>query len=545
MARGKKSGEANTPLIISLVFFILTSIGLGVMYYLSNGAIDAEKAKATEAANKTTAAEKAMKESQDIAKLHRSFLGIATEDEKAYLASPDPATKDAVRAEHTKLLAAVNTSIRDAVNKERPAFEKLGAGFDLDAAQVFTWNWPEGGALPSSPSPLPLSGRLVKSVAEREMTIKLTGVEVTNARAELTAAAAEKKRYTDAISKLEKDLGTEIKALSDAKLKVEEDKKAAIGNLEKESAELRKEKVAASNKVEEIELQKKQIEEQLANTKATLNRLEEITADINNQKKGAFSFNPIHGEVIKRRGDSKIVEISIGSSSNLKPGQTFKVQPASTKLEGLGSRKKQIVDSYGKTVVTDEEASKGTLEVVDVLGPNLATARITDEPEPIRDSILPGDLLYNPLWKKGASDHVVLFGIFDLDGDGNDDIRDTAVKLERQGIIVDGYYSLATRKWESLDPNNKKPGPTQSTTYAIKGWIPEPNTQSFVAGSVADIVTAINTASGDAKLKGCKEVKALEFFPGIGVKLSSSITDMTVNQAAVKFLREPSAQPMK
>ena len=88
----------------------------------------------------------------------------------------------------------------------------------------------------------------------------------------------------------------------------------------------------------------------------------------------------------------------------------------------------------------------------------------------MRDSILKGDLLYNPLFKKNAKDHVVLVGIFDTDADGIDDVVTLARDLAKRGAIVDGYFDLSTNKWESLDPNNAKPGPGPNTTYVVRGW---------------------------------------------------------------------------
>ena len=148
MARTKKSGgESNVLLVIALVFFILLSIGLGVMYYTSLQATTDADGKAKTAEDGKKAAEKSRDEAQDVAKLYRLFTGTATEDEKAYMAQPAAATKAAVQAEHAKLVGAVNTQIAGAVSRERLSLEKLGAAFDLKPVDVFTWAWPEGGAL--------------------------------------------------------------------------------------------------------------------------------------------------------------------------------------------------------------------------------------------------------------------------------------------------------------------------------------------------------------------------------------------------------------
>jgi hypothetical protein len=103
---------------------------------------------------------------------------------------------------------------------------------------------------------------------------------------------------------------------------------------------------------------------------------------------------------------------------------------------------------------------------------------------------------------------------------------------------VDGYYDLASRKWESLDPKNTKPGPTQITTYAVKGWIPDPKSESFVAASMADVLAAIDTASKEANAKGIQEIRAIKFFPELGMTLSPKIGDANVNMAAIKYTRD-------
>jgi hypothetical protein len=546
MARNKKSGEPGTPLIIALVFFILLSIGLGVMYYLGLSDTAAEKAKADEAANKAKAADKAMKEAQDQAKLYRAFLGTATAEESAYIQNPAPETKDAVRAEHTKLMGAMNERVAAAANRERTALEKVGAGFDFKAVDAFTWAWPANGALPASPSPAPLADRMVKFVAERELAVKQAATEVQAARNELTALSAEKKRYTDAIADLTKKLDEAITGLTTAKTKGAEELAAAIKVFESASGDQRKTARDTAQKVEEVTAKNNELLAELTRLREEVNRTREAQDEINQEKKGVFAQNVPHGSVTVRRDGGNTVEINLGSADNLKEGTTFAVQPHDAETLGLDRKRNVVIRdrdgrALGQAVKSYREVPKGKLEVVRVIGPRQSLARITEEVDEVRDSIFKGDLLYNPLWKKGARDHVVLFGIFDTNADGIDDIKTVAADLQRRGVTVDGYYDLASRKWESLDPKNKTPGPTQTTTYAVKGWIPEPSATSSVASGTADLVNAIATAAADAKAKGVQEVRANRFFPEIGYQLSVGISNDTVNQAAIKFIKEAPA----
>jgi len=251
-----------------------------------------------------------------------------------------------------------------------------------------------------------------------------------------------------------------------------------------------------------------------------------------------------HGEIVRRNPRDKTVEINIGSDAGVRAGQTFTVQPASTRTEGLHRRKRTSYDSEGKLVVSDELASKGTIEVVSVLGPQLSTARITDEPDDIRDSILKGDLLYNPLFRKNAKDHVVLVGIFDTNADGQDDITEVARNLAKRGAIVDGYFDLSSGKWESLDPGNRKPGPGTNTTYVVRGWEFDTGAaDTTLIAAKGKLQSQINEAVNAAKLKGAQEVKASKFFAEIGYSVSPSISDESTSAAAVKYLKEVPAAP--
>src|SRR5262249_38178902 len=124
-----------------------------------------------------------------------------------------------------------------------------------------------------------------------------------------------------------------------------------------------------------------------------------------------FAYDKPQGKIISRK--DKVVEINLGSADNVKPGLRFSVQPSKTLTEGLGTRWKPVTTADGSTVM--RIMSMGSIEVVDVRGPNLSTARITTETDEIRDGIRRGDLLYNSVWRKGEADHIALAGLFDLD----------------------------------------------------------------------------------------------------------------------------------
>jgi len=109
---------------------------------------------------------------------------------------------------------------------------------------------------------------------------------------------------------------------------------------------------------------------------------------------------------------------------------------------------------------------------------------------------------------------------------------------------VDGYFDLSTNKWESLDPNNRKPGPGSNTTYVVRGWeFDDQGADTALVNAKARLRSQVSEAVTAAKLKGAQEVKAAKFFAEIGYTFSPSIRDETTSAAAVKYLKDTPAAP--
>ena len=548
----KKSGEgSNVILVVALVFFVLTTIALGVWAWTGQEQIAKSKGDADAATKKLSDETK----EKDIAlaknQLYRTMIGIATPEERSKVIDPAPAIEPAIRAEHKLLLDGFNQktaalfsskadaddpaakSIRTAEDIQK--LEKLGYPLKVAANELFIWPWAEGKKLDADPPLGALNERMVRLVAERERTYWESVAQRKNADDEGKAYKKAKDEYTQFLADASAKVQEQIKSLDAAIKKVEEDKIAAIKLFEGASDTYRKDVAKRANELDETKNQLTEARNLSQKLNQTLTDKLARDNEIEESKKGAFAVNLPHGEILKRKdlGDnSATVEINLGSADGLKPGQTFNIQPASTKLTGLPPR------GNGNSV-----SSKGEIEIVSILDAHLATARITKEPEQIRDGILKGDLLYNPLFKKGAQDHVVLAGIFDTEGSGIDDIAQVAQRLQKRGVIVDGFFDLATDKWESPDPKNKKPGPSQSTTYVIRGWMPDAGSNDGLGAEKSALITKINNAIQEAKLKGAQEVRALRFFPELGYPISNNINDNSINTAAIKYLSVSTPKP--
>jgi WD40 repeat protein len=112
----------------------------------------------------------------------------------------------------------------------------------------------------------------------------------------------------------------------------------------------------------------------------------------------------LQGKVVRRLSDG-IVEINIGSDVAIRPGQTFTVLPKDFPEKGRQSRthKVGIPDEGGKYKTVEQFVEKASVEVIEVLGPNVSRCRITKEFDPIRDAAAAGDLLYKPVGNKSAT----------------------------------------------------------------------------------------------------------------------------------------------
>ncbi len=525
MARNKSKGENNLALIISLVFFILTSIALGVLYYMGI----AETQKEVDKTKKAEADKGVADKDRDAAilklKLYKAFVGTATQEE---IASVQSANSQDLKDEHAKLISTANAKLSASITTQ--------AIDNFKPEDLFTWNWPANGALPAQPSPSTLLDRFSSVVSIKEKALRETNVQTTNAVAEAIKLKDEQKRAQEQATKLKADLEAEITKLAVASKSIEDNKKETIDKFNLEAAQHAKGTSAKQQLLDATQAKLNEADREIINTKEKIRQYEEQINGINEAKRGTMQNLP-HGEILSRK--DKTVEISLGSIHNLKEGQTFTIQPASTRVEGLANRKVTKYDLNNNLVISDEEKSKGSIEVISILGPDLSIARITDEPDSIRESILKGDLLYNPIFKKGVPDHIVLAGIFDMDGDGTDDISFVVKNLTKRGVVIDAYYDLATRKWVSPNQKISKPGPNLNTAYVIRGWLPESSgSQDPLQAAKSDLTIAISGAVSEARTKGAQEVKASKFFSEIGYKYSQSISEDTVNKAAGVFLKE-------
>ena len=181
--------------------------------------------------------------------------------------------------------------------------------------------------------------------------------------------------------------------------------------------------------------EKKQLEDKV---RAAIDEIgkERQALKIQGEKRTKINFDDARGRIVKVENGGDSVTIDLGSSHNLQPGITFSVY-------GRGPGGKPLAEP------------KATIEVTSVLDATTARARVNAVAKPefarpsvdpvtnlptdstssefwitdakqffnSRNPILPGDLIFNPLWDPKERIHVFLAGTFDVDGNGSDDLE--------------------------------------------------------------------------------------------------------------------------
>lgn len=531
----KSTGETSTPVIIALVFFVLCTLILGYTTFEFNNQMNAARGEAKKAADEKSTAEKTAIKAKNEAIMYKSLIGIATAEERKDL---EGASKPELEDSFKKMMASVQSQANAALLQEQS--RNPGARGLTGIAPLARWDWPADGNFAPTPQTSLLNGAISNfaartlseiSVANERKALADNSAKLGKAIQDVEALAADyKKKLGDLPADIAKGIA-QVKADMDAYKKMYED----------DAKQRREETQTFENKAAKAELDKLRQSQQIQSLQNSYAKMEEIT----NALVDPFQFDRPQGKIIRRYSDN-LVDIDIGSASNVRRGLTFAVFPSDTPTRGMQSRMRPVKDERGQTLM--RPVPKGKIEVIDVLGPNLSQCRVTDEESAVRDRILAGDLLYNAIWRKGSADHIVLYGIFDLDGDGKDDIKTLINDLTRVGVVVDAFFDFSTMKWEGDF--------TSQTTFAVEGFSPEVKATDGNVAAKSNILSEITKARQAAKDRGVRILRPRDFFPRIGYNARMDIDPDAINQAATAYIRQfapsdtsdpnaPAAAPMR
>ncbi|VTT98654.1 Uncharacterized protein OS=Planctomyces maris DSM 8797 GN=PM8797T_24106 PE=4 SV=1 [Gemmataceae bacterium] len=524
MAKKAASGkETSLPLVFALVFFVLSTITFGVLWYMQYADQEAKIASAADAKKDAAAARQLAKEADLNAKLYRIYLGV-----------DDPEDRTLLLGEH-KAGDKLSTELK--LINDRLATKLGKADASALPAELQVWTVDESGKLGEAPTKTfveavteAMKERDAAKVEEKKSSdlYKASVSDYKKAQDELEAA---RKIFAEVAASLPKD----YKAKLDAQVKLFEDRKQKFIADE----------AAGRKELDGVMDAKGQLERETKRQKELMSQLQEqIGVLIKERAKtqvNQFAFEEPQGKIL-RRPESGIVEINLGSADLVRPGLTFTVLPNDYQEKGRQSRVRimRVPDERGVYKNVERFVEKATIEVIEVVGPHLARARVTQEFDPIRDGAAPGDLLYNSVWRKGTADHIALVGIFDVNGDGSDDIEAVIRDLNRMGVPVDAYFDMRTRKWVGQI--------NEQTRYVIEGWYPANSANDPNRDDKTKLIAAMTAAVQSGRDKGVAIVKFQDFFPRMGYRMKLDMNVDKLNQAVAPYLNRVNAvenPPMK
>jgi len=518
----KKKKETSMPVVIALVFFVLSTVGLGVFCYVLYSEQADKDAAVVKVGKEAAAQAKLTKTAENKLKVYRMVLGIdLPEDRTSLIAEAKPGDESVAE------LKLINDGFTKRLANVKQADPNLPA---LEAKNVMNWAPDQNNALPSGGPTVVVLDSIAKALGQQQVAQKASDDKVALYDAAAKAADDKSKAYDTA--------ATDLKATAD---KLKQDITAMLTKLQTDSMDRNKkydidvkglrDKIDGHvNDIARKTTELKQREDQISGLKSDLSSREEL-----NKKKEQF-FDEHLGKVTRRWPDNTI-EIDIGSADKARAGLTFSVLPADFPIKGYQSRVQvaRVPDDRNVFREVSRFVEKATIEIVEVMGTHSSRARIVSESDPIRDRILVGDLLYNAIWRRGYSDHVALYGVFDTNGDGIDDIKKVVEDFKKMGIPVDAYFDLKEKKWVG--------DITPKTRYAIKGEVPNPSGNDPFAGQKAEINDAIAKASTQAKSKGITDVSYREIFPRMGYRVKLDVGDDRINQAVSPYLSAVGTAP--
>lgn len=290
---------------------------------------------------------------------------------------------------------------------------------------------------------------------------------------------AEVAKYRQAQEAAKKDLGDEQSKFL-----------AQLGKKDEENDELRNQNVFLRDKVTQLT---RDIEDTLK--KGERERIKD-QAIIDNLKREAerrqtIQFEHKDAEIILVQEAGNAAQIDIGLDDGVRQGLTFGV--------------------YGRDVGGNPyKLPKANAEVVRILGPHKSLVKITGNS--ITNTILPGDLLFNPVWSPGDRESVAIVGKIYMDDDNEPDNERFMQLIRDLGGKVDSWVDLKTGKVMG------KPITTQ-TGWLVEGEIPDPSEKAFRPEETKldkEIFRSSDTLKRQAREAGVRIVNARNFLTYMG-----------------------------
>lgn len=303
------------------------------------------------------------------------------------------------------------------------------------------------------------------------------------------------------------------KQLKERLLAVESEKEAQIKEFQQTLQKVEADAASERNKFNtaraDLQTQQESLKQSLARQRAAQEKLEQelntkvarVQSELDDavrsriklledRKQEATSFEVADGRVTWVNQANQTVWINLGKDDSLRRQVTFSVF-------------EQDAADAGKA------AKKGSIEVVRLLGDNMAEAEITNDNP--RNPILPGDQIYSQVWHRGKKVHFAFAGTIDFDGDKRSDLQRARDLIALNGGVVDAYAD---------DEGNVQGELSVETRYLVTGDYP---------GGVSDgkQKQAWDQMSKRAQALGIESITLNEFLNRMGYKPQTNTVQLT------------------
>jgi hypothetical protein len=282
---------------------------------------------------------------------------------------------------------------------------------------------------------------------------------------------------------------------------------AYTSEIEKLSNTVKQANAALSQQAQAAQAQKAQYEGEMKKLIDQLRKAEEIIANKTGIIAGLTEASPTapDGRVswVNQRDDT--VFINVGTDDGLLRRMSFSV--------------------YDRNATDATKAvKKGSIEVLNIRGPHLSEARIMESTN--SDPIVPGDIIYTPIWDPGQSQHFAVAGFIDFDNDGSSDRAKLRDIITHNGGVID----------VEVDDKGVVTGQlTSRTNYFIKGAAPTEDDPD-------PLLKAFSNLDRQATSHGVPAINLNAFLAQIGYSVRPSGAS-AVNTSGPRGLRAPSDTP--
>lgn len=226
------------------------------------------------------------------------------------------------------------------------------------------------------------------------------------------------------------------------------------------------------------------------------------------------------------------VWINLGELAGLRKGVTFSIYSQGN--QGVGRDLDEVVAAGIRRRSDDIKAS---IEVVEILGPNLASARILSQK--LDNPIHAGDPIYSPAWTAGQTEYFSFVGIIDLDNDG---LSDRELLHE---ILKTNNAEVEIEVNDEGELNREDARLTVNSKFLVIGNIPDPS--SFAGfdekqAQAKKIQDQLSKLTDEARKQGIRDVSLRDFLSFMGYKPQQSVYQPGKNRLQPSGTSSPSSQ---